>query len=372
VLPVPGVDLHLRYAHNHGVLNNRIGSELQQSTTLQRHLHDAGYLTGYAGKFLNGWPMDEDPAHFDRWAIVRSAYEDPAGNVDGEQVQLEGYSTHVLGDIVQDFLEQFEQTDDVPWLLFVAPVAPHNPAIPEAKYANAPVPPWDRDPSVGEKNLSDKPRHLREANYTATEAEELRARQLRTLMSVDDLVDDLFTELEATDELSETFAIYTSDTGYLWAEHRLRGKGQPYRPSVGVPMFLRWPGMVPEGTSDRRLTANIDIVPTVLQAADRSRRPSRWAIAAREESVGDTDGEASRQHRWAALSTRRYQYVEWYKRGRRGVYFREYYDWRHDPWELRNLLGDDRPKNDPSRALLHRRLARLRECTGTSGTRSCP
>ena len=180
MLPVPGVDLHLRYAHNHGVLNNRSGSELQQSTTLQRYLHDAGYLTGYAGKFLNGWPMDEDPAHFDRWAIVRSAYEDPAGNVDGEQVQLEGYSTHVLGDIVQDFLEQFEQTDDVPWLLFVAPVAPHNPAIPEAKYANAPVPPWDRDPSVGEKNLSDKPRHLREANYTATEAEELRARQLRT------------------------------------------------------------------------------------------------------------------------------------------------------------------------------------------------
>jgi hypothetical protein len=54
------------------------------------------------------------------------------------------------------------------------------------------------------------------------------------------------------------------------------------------------------------------------------------------------------------------------------VYFREYYDWRRDPWELRNLLGDDRPKNDPSRALLHRRLARLRECRGTSGTRSCP
>jgi arylsulfatase A-like enzyme len=363
-----------RYAHNHGVLNNRSGPELQQNTTLQRYLHDAGYLTGYAGKFLNGWPIDTDPAHFDHWALMRPAYENPEANVDGELEQGNGYTTDVLGGYAMEFLADFEQTDDKPWFLMVAPVAPHNPATPEAKYAQAHVPPWERNPAVGERNLSDKPRHLRSADYSAIEAEELRARQLRTLMSVDDLVDDLFTELEAADELSETFAIYTSDNGYLWAEHRLEGKGQPYRPSVGVPMFLRWPGMVPEGTSDRRLAANIDIAPTVLQAADVSGLAvplDGRSLLGKSRSEILTEKQAGK-YRWAALSTRRYQYVEWYKRGRRSVYFREYYDWRRDPWELRNLLGDDRPKNDPSRALLHRRLARLRERRGTSGTRSCP
>jgi arylsulfatase A-like enzyme len=42
-----------RYAHNHGVRSNNDGSSLNHATTMQRHLQDAGYLTAYAGKFLN-------------------------------------------------------------------------------------------------------------------------------------------------------------------------------------------------------------------------------------------------------------------------------------------------------------------------------
>jgi arylsulfatase A-like enzyme len=360
------------YSHNHGVLTNSSGLDIKQNTTMQRHLHDAGYFTAYAGKFLNGWPIDTDPAHFDHWALMRPAYENPEANVDGELEQGNGYTTDILGEYAMEFLADFEQTDDKPWFLMVAPVAPHNPAIPEARYANAPVPPWNRNPSVGEKDLSDKPRHLRDANYSATEAEELRARQLRTLMSVDDLVDAIFTELDAAGELSQTLAIYTSDNGYLWADHRLKGKGQPYRPSVGVPMFLRWPGAILGGTRDGRLAANIDIAPTVLQAADLSgpRFDGRSLLGKRRSEV--LTEKLAGKFRWAALSTRHYQYVEWYRRGTTGVRFREYYDWRRDPWELRNLFGDGRPANDPPRAELHRRLAQLRGCKGTTGRRPCP
>ena len=48
--------------------------------------------------------------------------------------------------------------------------------------------------------------------------------------------------------------------------------------------------------------------------------------------------------------------------------FREYYDLRHDPYELTNLLDDGTVSNDPDVAALHRRLAADRACSGTS----CP
>jgi hypothetical protein len=75
---------------------------------------------------------------------------------------------------------------------------------------------------------------------------------------------------------------------------------------------------------------------------------------------------------WSALSTTRYQYVEWYRKGQAGVRFREFYDWRDDPSELRNLFADGKPRNDPPRRKLHRRLARLGRCRGTGGANPCP
>ena len=50
------------------------------------------------------------------------------------------------------------------------------------------------------------------------------------------------------------------------------------------------------------------------------------------------------------------------------VAFREYYDLRHDPYELTNLLDDVTVSNDPDVAALHRRLAADRTCSG----RTCP
>ncbi|MBA3350694.1 MAG: hypothetical protein H0T12_09095, partial [Actinobacteria bacterium] len=48
---------------------------------------------------------------------------------------------------------------------------------------------------------------------------------------------------------------------------------------------------------------------------------------------------------WKSLRARRYQYTEYYLRGR--LLDREYYDLRRDPWEIHNLLGDRNPNNDP-------------------------
>lgn len=53
-----------RYAHNTGVrINGDTAPEtvLDQKTTLQYRLHQAGYFTALSGKFFNTWPKDKAP-----------------------------------------------------------------------------------------------------------------------------------------------------------------------------------------------------------------------------------------------------------------------------------------------------------------------
>lgn len=342
---------------------------------MQYHLQDAGYLTAYAGKFLNKWSLDQRPPYFDRWALMRNGYKDPDTNVDGQHAQRRGYSTDLLGQFARGFVTDFEERDEIPWLLIVAPVAPHPPATPEPAYRGAPVPAWRLNPAVRERDLSDKPPHLRSSDVTIKEVRRFRRRQLRTLLSVDDLVDDLFGILENHEEVSRTLAVYTSDNGFLWGEHRLRGKEQPYSPSVGIPLLMRWPDRITPATTDRRLTANIDIFPTVLDAAglDSSLAPplDGRSLFRADRSVILTEKLAGQQ-RWAGVSTKRYRYVEWYRRGRSRPFFREYYHLRKDPWELRNRFADRSKRNDPPRVKLHRLLKRLRSCRGITGDRACP
>jgi arylsulfatase A-like enzyme len=283
---------------------------------------------------------------------MRHGYRDPDANVDGNHEQLQGYSTDLLGDFARGFVTDFDQMDQRPWMLIVGPVAPHPPARPEPIYRDAPLPRWKPSPAVREGDLTDKPPHLRSFDFTIEEARRFRRRQLRTLLSVDDLVQELFTVLQEHGEISQTLAIYTSDNGYLWGEHRLRGKEQPYGPSVGVPILIRWPDEIAPGARDSRIAANIDIFPTVLDAAglDLTLSPALdgRSLFGNDRSVILTEKLAGK-YRWAGLLTKRYRYVEWYRRGASRPFFREYYSMRRDPWELRNLFGDGKKRNDPPR-----------------------
>ena len=71
---------------------------------------------------------------------------------------------------------------------------------------------------------------------------------------------------------------------------------------------------------------------------------------------------------WAAMLTKRFEYVEWYGVNGKTVEFREYYDLGHDPFQLVNLLKDGKPGNDPHVADIAERLKRDRTCVGST----CP
>ncbi|MER5464622.1 sulfatase-like hydrolase/transferase [Streptomyces sp. NPDC002668] len=79
-----------RYAHNHGVRNNGASAQLDQSTTVQRYLKQAGYRTGLFGKYLNSWPLANNPPHFEDFDLLQPGYVDAQWNVNGTVQTING------------------------------------------------------------------------------------------------------------------------------------------------------------------------------------------------------------------------------------------------------------------------------------------
>ena len=364
-----------QYAHNHQVRTNGDGENLDQQATMQRYLQERNYRTAIFGKYMLGSPITAPPPHFDEWAIFRrSTYSYRGGewNVNGQVRTIDRYSTRYIADKAAGFVAGTEELDIQPWMMFLSTAAPHKPYLAENRYRDAPLPRWRPTPAMNENNLDDKPPYFRAYAGPRT-GRQTRDAQLRTLMSVDDMIEKVFDTLRATGEERDTLAIYISDNGFLWGEHRLVHKKFPYLPSVEIPLLMRWPGRVTAGARDRRLAANIDLLPTVLEAA---------LISPDEEHPIDgrsllAEGSRDRllleywQERalpsWASTITRDYQYIEYYD-SNGNFLFPEYYDLANDPWQLHNRFGDREPSNDPDDGPLSEQLSLDRNCVGSS----CP
>jgi arylsulfatase A-like enzyme len=192
-------------------------------------------------------------------------------------------------------------------------------------------------------------------------------------MAVDDLVERVMRSLDRLDEADETLAIYTSDQGLLWGEHGYFAKRLPYTQSIGAPLLMRWPGRVEAGATDDSLVANVDLAPTIMEVAglipDR-----RYPVDGRSLLGTDERDELFLEQLenwrvglpdWRSLRTSELQYVEYYSR-KGAIIAREYYDLTTDPWQLRNLLGDRDPANDPDVGELSERLMSYADCSGAS------
>jgi arylsulfatase A-like enzyme len=367
-----------RYVHNHGQRLQEVPA-LDMDTTLQAALRQDGYFTAHSGKFLNYWLPRNRPPHFDRYTILNTgAFVDPRLGADGAVGTATGYATTLIGDAALRYLDDFDgRDDDRPWYLQVAPTAPHQPARPEPRYADATFPPFQPSPAVDEADRGDKPPYVRTRDLTYATQQQFRTDQLRSLLSVDDQVDRIFRRLEALGELDDTLAVFTSDNGYLWGEHRLDRKFVPYDNSVFVPFVLRWPGWVPAGADSRGWAGNLDIAPTLAAAAGvrlpqppdgrdlLATGPGRSRLLLEYWRDRDNPGVVPT---WASNRTDTEIYTEYYADDGVTVRFREYYDLAADPYQLVNLLGDADPGNDPAVSSLAARLAADRRCAADS----CP
>jgi N-acetylglucosamine-6-sulfatase len=90
---------------------------------------------------------------------------------------------------------------------------------------------------------------------------------LRTAQGVDDSVGGLLDELDRLGLARDTIVVYTSDQGWFLGEHGWFDKRWMYEESFRMPLVVRWPGVVPPGSTSDALVQNLDFAPTFLEAA---------------------------------------------------------------------------------------------------------
>jgi arylsulfatase A-like enzyme len=399
-----------QYPHNNGVISNRPGyTELNDpEDTLPVWLRNAGYRTGFVGKFLNGYARSIGAAPapgFDSWfAMQKPRYYHYRVSNQGTIRQFGSnrheYATDVFTRQAKRFIHSSALGSD-PFFLWLGYHAPHIGSEPAAGVCghDDPTPPnraglrpflhekLPTGPSFNEADVSDKPPFVRGVPRLSPKTINSMRRRWRctlaAMSSVDSGVGRVMRELRATHELDDTIVVYLSDNGFFFGEHRLdRGKSLPYEPSLRVPFAIRVPPAYRSAPRPHRLDQVIpeqDIAPTFLSFAGnppscmspghcrtidgRSIRPllnrsgswpnGRGILA--EITVPGLD--------YTALRSRRYLYVEY------NPPQRELYDLRSDPHELQNVSG--RPAYAVQEAKLALRLASLRSCSGTSGPNGC-
>jgi arylsulfatase A-like enzyme len=368
------------YAHNHGVHTNAPGEAqfLDTSRTVQHQLNEVGYTTALFGKYLNEWDVKEPPPAFDRWGMFSDlfevAYSGGQWNIDGSVRRIKTYSTLFIQRLAQRFIRDTQENDAQPWMMVLTPLAPHAPSIPQKRDRSADLPRFRITPDIREEDRSDKPEFAHGPGPSMAAIRTDRARQLRTLMSVDRMVAGVRSTLAKTGELEDTLAFYISDNGLTWGAHGLAGKGFAYEPAVQVPLLATWPKRFTAGNRDQRLVANIDIAPTIYEVTGVTPAFSvdgRSLLGAfqRDRLLLEHYKRIDRETpSWAAHRTLDYKYIETYAVGHTVMEEREFYDLEVDPWELVNLFSSNfaETRHDPIR--LRADLA----CSGTEGATACP
>jgi arylsulfatase A-like enzyme len=391
-----------QYAHNHGVLGNSAPAggyyKLDSSNTLPVWLQRAGYYTAHLGKYLNGYGTrnpTEIPPGWSEWhgSVDPSTYRyfgytlNENGTLATFGSDPASYQTDVYAAKAVDIIRRRVPADQ-PLFLWFTPLAPHsgrprdaddprNLATPSPaprhrnRFASEPLP---MPPSFNEQDVSDKPIGIRSRPLLSAAAvaaiRENYQQRLESLLAVDEAVASIVNALRETGELDRTLIVFTSDNGFFHGEHRIRtGKVLLYEPSIRVPLIVRGPG-VPRGRHLTQLVANIDLAPTIVDAAEakadrkmdgRSLLPLlrdpglEWG----RDLLIERGPDSNPANVFSAIRSRNYLYAEY------GNGEQELYDLAKDPYELASQHAN--PAYAALKASLAARLARLRTCAGASG-----
>jgi arylsulfatase A-like enzyme len=96
-----------------------------------------------------------------------------------------------------------------------------------------------------------------------------------TMAEIDAQVGNIMDTLRETGVEKDTLVIFTSDNGPWLNFGRHAGSAGPFREGKGttweggvrVPFIIRWPGVVPAGKVTSALAGNLDVLPTLVEAA---------------------------------------------------------------------------------------------------------
>lgn len=394
-----------QYAHNHGVIHNAgpFGGyqRFDHSNALPLWLQAAGYRTMHVGRYFNGYgtqnsDLTERPPGWDDWISQVGptifSYDSWQTNENGQVFSRPG-PDHPNEHLIDFFARRAAELVDAaapseqPFFLSLPLTAPHlgRPFDPDDPVGilGTPSPtlrhrdafegtPLPRPPNFDEADVGDKPQFVAEKPRLSAELiaaiEENYQQELESLLDVDDALGAVLAALRRHGELADTLIVYTSDNGFFHGEHRLASeKVLPYEAGAHVPLIFRGPG-VPRGLELDQLVGNIDVVPTLVEAAGAfpwRRMDGRSLFELFEDPGLETGRELVHENGQGANHVQAYRGLRndrylWLEHKRTGEY--ELYDLRRDPYELRNLAHLD--AYAAIRSALARRLRRLQRCRG--------
>ena len=354
-----------RYAHQHKIVDNN--TPIPAGTHFfPELLQNAGYTTGFFGKWHMGNSGDQPQPGFNKWVSFRGQgtyLPNRDGlNVDGEHVPQKGYITDELTDYALDWLNALGK--DKPYFLYLSHKAVHSEFIPAArhkgKFANAEfVPPptiakdgdMARNRPMWVQNQRNSWHGVEFPYHSDLSLAEYYKRYAETLCGVDDSVGRVLDALRKRGELDSTLVIYMGDNGFAFGEHGLIDKRTAYEESMRVPMLARCPELFSGGRVVKEPVANIDIMPTVLSAAGvptPGGLPGMSMLPLLQgKQVPWRDG-LLYEYYWErnfpqtptmhALRGSRYKYIHYY-----GIWDTdELYDLQEDPLETNNLIYSEK------------------------------
>ena len=260
-----------RYNYRTGVVDTFKGRSMMnpEEVTVAQILRDSGYATGIFGKWHLGdcYPMRPIDRGFDEELTLRGGglgqnsepienhrhYTNPILIQNGKEVWTTGYCTNVFFDAAFKFIDS-SRAKGKPFFIYLATNAPHRPV--------------DDVPM----DLYEKYRHkdLSRVLLGNTADADYVARVYAMEENIDQNVGRLQAKLKSVSLLENTIVIYLSDNGpdsYRWVGPFRGKKTEVWEGGVRTPFFIQWVGHLQPGIKSDRLVGNIDILPTLLEAA---------------------------------------------------------------------------------------------------------
>lgn len=255
-----------QYGYLHGVNGNAEDFPVTNITCASL-LTDAGYATGYFGKWHMGEQRGKRPGFNTSASFIgHGKYFDCPFEIDGVARPTKGWVDNVVTDFAIDFIQQ---NANHPFFAFVAFKTPHDNREPRLEdkdaYPNPEtivpvnancVPPFREDQSPRSKPIGAKiPLSAYERQY------------FQTLNGADYNLGRLLDKLDELKLADTTIVIYCSDNGYFIGEHTLGDKRYAYDESMRIPMVFRYPKLGLKDKTMDQMVLNIDLAETVLDFA---------------------------------------------------------------------------------------------------------
>lgn len=395
------------YSHSHKVVDN--SAPLPEGLTFfPQYLQQAGYKTGFFGKWHMGNDSGAPQPGFDHWEGFegQGEYYNPRINTNGEWVQYEDstYVTDLLTKHALGFIKE-QQEQKKPFFVYLSHKGVHDNFAAAKRHAGCyskeqlVIPPTFNTPKYGIKELptinpvTGKAAHGKEfygenmlPNWVKNQREswhgvdfsyhgrpwEVQVRRYcETLRSVDESIGSVLDYLVENGLAENTLVVYMGDNGFAWGEHGLIDKRQFYEESVRVPMLVWSPALLKGGEVVEQMVQNVDIAPTVLAAAGLKKAEQMVGESFISLLMGEHTPWRDRifyEYYWEhefpqtptmhGVRTDDYKYIRYH-----GVWdTNEFYDLKNDPYETTNLIAA--PEHQDRIKALNKELYDWLEATG--------